>query len=308
MRPVRDYSALDQAAAALGCEIQAEAPLAAHTTFRIGGPADRLLQVESPAQLEGLLSVLTAEKVPVLLLGKGSNLLVGDQGFRGAALCLCGQFREVELLPDGVTLRGGAGASLASVCAFAREKGLSGMEFAWGIPGSVGGAVYMNAGAYGGEIKDVVGKSAHYDRQGRPGEYVGSQLEFAYRHSRYTGSDQIITFAEFRLAPGDPALIGARMEELMSRRKEKQPYDMPSAGSVFKRPAVGYAAALIERCGLKGRRVGGAQVSEKHSGFIVNTGGATCRDVLALIEIIQETVLRETGVELEPEVRVTGEE
>lgn len=307
MGAAQNYTGLDRAAAALGCENQPEAPLALHTTFRIGGPADRLITVETAAQLEGLLPVLAGEGIPVLLLGRGSNLLVGDRGFRGAALCLEGQFRQVSLLPDGWTLRAGAGASLASVCAFAREKALTGLEFAWGIPGSVGGAVYMNAGAYGGEIKDVAVRAEHYDRRLGPGAYTGSELAFAYRRSRYTGSDKMITFAEFRLAPGDSEEIAGKMEELMARRKEKQPYDMPSAGSVFKRPAVGYAAALIDQCGLKGRSVGGAQVSEKHGGFIVNTGGATCRDVLALMELIQETVRRETGVELEPEIRVTGE-
>ena len=147
----------------------------------------------------------------------------------------------------------------------------------------------------------------HVDRKGVPGEYTGAELAFSYRRSPYTGSGKAITFAEFRLSPGDPEAVAGRMEELMARRKAKQPYDMPSAGSVFKRPAVGYAAALIDQCGLKGRSVGGAQVSEKHGGFIVNTGGATCRDVLALMELIQDTVRRQTGTELEPEVRVTGE-
>lgn len=171
----------------------------------------------------------------------------------------------------------------------------------------MGGAVYMNAGAYGGEMKDAVTLTKHLDSRFGPGEYQGEALDFSYRHSAYTGTDKIITFAQFRLAPGDREAIGAKMEALMARRKEKQPYDMPSAGSVFKRPATGYAAALIERCGLKGRRVGGAQVSERHAGFIINTGGAACKDVLALMELIQDTVRRETGVELEPEVRVIGE-
>ena len=307
MGAVRDYRVVDRTAAALGCSCRAEEPLAPRTTFQIGGPADRLITVETRAQLEGLLPVLAEEDIPVLLLGRGSNLLVGDRGFRGAALCLAGQFRQVALLPDGVTLRAGAGASLASACAFAREKALTGLEFAWGIPGSVGGAVYINAGAYGGEIKDVAVRVLHVDRKGVPGEYTGAELAFSYRRSPYTGSGKAITFAEFRLSPGDPEAVAGRMEELMARRKAKQPYDMPSAGSVFKRPAVGYAAALIDQCGLKGRSVGGAQVSEKHGGFIVNTGGATCRDVLALMELIQDTVRRQTGTELEPEVRVTGE-
>mgnify|MGYP003266935968 FL=1 len=197
---------------------------------------------------------------------------------------------------------------MASVCAFARERGLSGLEFAWGIPGSAGGAAYMDAGAYGGEMKDVVERVCHLTPQGEEGSARGEELQFSYRRSRYTGGREIITFVEYRLQPGDPAQIAAKMEELMARRKEKQPYDMPSAGSVFKRPQGAFAAALIEECGLKGRRVGGAQVSEKHAGFIVNTGGATCADVLALIRQIQEEVYEKRGIRLETEVRVTGEQ
>ena len=232
---------------------------------------------------------------------------MGDRGFRGAVLLLSGDFKKVEQREEGL-LRAGAGASLASVCAFARERGLSGLEFAWGIPGSAGGAAYMDAGAYGGEMKDVVERVCHLTPQGEEGSARGEELQFSYRRSRYTGGREIITFVEYRLQPGDPAQIAAKMEELMARRKEKQPYDMPSAGSVFKRPQGAFAAALIEECGLKGRRVGGAQVSEKHAGFIVNTGGATCADVLALIRQIQEEVYEKRGIRLETEVRVTGEQ
>ena len=242
------------------------------------------------------------------MLGKGSNLLVSDKGIRGAVLHLGGDFKKVEVLPDGRTLRAGAGAPLASVCALARERSLTGLEFAWGIPGSVGGGAYMDAGAYGGEMRDVVSRVLHLGPDGAPGEARGEELCFGYRKSRYTGGEDIITAVEFTLQPGDPAAIAGKMEELMARRKDKQPYDMPSAGSVFKRPQNGFAAALIEQCGLKGRRVGGAQVSEKHAGFIVNTGGATCQDVLELIAVIRKTVEEQTGTCLECEVRVTGEE
>ena len=278
-----------------------------HTTFQIGGPADRFITVETLPQLKGLVKALGQGGLPFLLLGKGSNLLVGDRGFRGAVLLLSGDFKKVEQREEGL-LRAGAGASLASVCAFARERGLSGLEFAWGIPGSAGGAAYMDAGAYGGEMKDVVERVCHLTPQGEEGSARGEELQFSYRRSRYTGGREIITFVEYRLQPGDPAQIAAKMEELMARRKEKQPYDMPSAGSVFKRPQGAFAAALIEECGLKGRRVGGAQVSEKHAGFIVNTGGATCADVLALIRQIQEEVYEKRGIRLETEVRVTGEQ
>lgn len=306
MKP--DYTLLDQTAQALGCPLRADEPMARHTTFQIGGPADRFLTVENAAQLQGLLSCLRQAGIPYLVLGKGSNLLVSDKGIRGAVLHLGGDFKKVEVLPDGRTLRAGAGAPLASVCALARERSLTGLEFAWGIPGSVGGGAYMDAGAYGGEMRDVVSRVLHLGPDGAPGEARGEELCFGYRKSRYTGGEDIITAVEFTLQPGDPAAIAGKMEELMARRKDKQPYDMPSAGSVFKRPQNGFAAALIEQCGLKGRRVGGAQVSEKHAGFIVNTGGAACQDVLELISIIQKTVEEQTGTRLECEVRVTGEE
>ena len=306
MKP--DYTLLDQTAQALGCPLRADEPMARHTTFQIGGPADRFLTVENAAQLQGLLSCLRQAGIPYLVLGKGSNLLVSDKGIRGAVLHLGGDFKKVEVLPDGRTLRAGAGAPLASVCALARERSLTGLEFAWGIPGSVGGGAYMDAGAYGGEMRDVVSRVLHLGPDGAPGEARGEELCFGYRKSRYTGGEDIITAVEFTLQPGDPAAIAGKMEELMGRRKDKQPYDMPSAGSVFKRPQNGFAAALIEQCGLKGRRVGGAQVSEKHAGFIVNTGGASCQDVLELIAVIQKTVEERTGTCLECEVRVTGEE
>ncbi len=304
----QEYAALDQAMKELGCKVLPDERMALHTTFKIGGPADRLVTVETPAQLETVFKLLREYGLPSLVLGKGSDLLVGDGGFRGVVLALEGSFREIKLLSDGVSVRAGAGASLASVCAFARDHGLSGLEFAWGIPGSMGGAVYMNAGAYGGEMKDVVVRVRHFDPLAGFETYADKELSFSYRHSPYTGSDKVIAFAELQLEPGALEEIQAKMDDLMARRKEKQPYDMPSAGSVFKRPQTGYAAALIDQCGLRGRRVGGAQVSEKHAGFIVNMGSATCRDVLALMEQVQETVLRQTGVSLDPEVRVIGEQ
>ncbi len=298
---------IDQVAQKLGCTIAINEPLAPRTTFRIGGPACRLVAVSTSAQLSGILYAAQKEEIPWFVLGKGSNLLVGDRGFPGLVICLEGDFKRVNLLSDGRTLQAGAAASLATVCAAARGYELTGMEFAWGIPASVGGALYMNAGAYGGEMKDVAVTVSHIDGQGRPGQFSGDDLSFSYRCSRYADSSAVITAGYFRLTPGASEEIAVKMDELMSRRKEKQPYDMPSAGSTFKRPKTGYAAALIDQCGLKGVRVGGAQVSEKHGGFIVNTGGATCKDVLALIEKVQTVVLQKTGIELEPEVRVIGE-
>ncbi len=307
MKTYLNFEALDRAVQALSVRSLAQEPMALHTTFKIGGPADRLLFPETEEQLAGLLRVMAENGLPWLVLGNGSNLLVSDLGIRGCVLCLSGGFKKISLLPDGRTLRAGAGASLATVCAFARDRALSGLEFAWGIPGSAGGAAYMNAGAYGGEMKDVLGKAFHVSAGGGRGSAAGAELGLGYRKSRYTGGSDIITGVELALSPGDPSQIAARMEDLMARRKEKQPYDQPSAGSVFKRPENGFAAAMIDQCGLKGRRVGGAQVSEKHAGFIVNTGGATCRDVLELIGIIRETVRARTGTLLECEVRLLGE-
>lgn len=304
MKP--DYTLFDQAAEALGCQCLREEPMSRRTTFRIGGPADRFVTVESAAQLSGLLPLLEREKIPWMVLGNGSNLLVADKGIRGAVLSLSGEFKQVELLSGGV-VRAGAGALLSSACAFARDQSLTGLEFAWGIPGSAGGAAYMNAGAYGGEMKDVVKSVTHITPEGQVETVPADRLSFAYRQSRYTGSRDVILFVEYALTSGDQIQIAAKMEELMARRKAKQPYDMPSAGSVFKRPQTGYAAALIEECGLKGKRVGGAQVSPKHAGFIVNTGGAACRDVLELIRAVQAEVSEKTGVLLEREVKIVGE-
>ena len=303
-----DYSRLDGAVQKLGCACLREEPMSRHTTFRIGGPADRFFMVTDQKQLTGLLRILEEEKLPWLLLGNGSNLLVSDQGIRGAVLALSGDFSGIELLPDRKTIRAGAAAPLASVCAFARDRGLSGLEFAWGIPGSAGGAAYMNAGAYGGEMKDVVESVTHLTARGEIVAVPREELAFSYRHSRYTGGRDVILSVEYQLVPGSREEISTKMEELMSRRKEKQPYDMPSAGSIFKRPQNGFAAALIEECGLKSKTVGGAQVSPKHAGFIVNTGGASCRDVLELIAVIKETVAAQKEIMLECEIRVTGEE
>lgn len=301
------YTAFDEAVQGLCCEWVANEPMSRHTTFQIGGPADRFVTVTTLAQLQGVLRVLQKEQLPFMILGRGSNLLVSDKGIRGVVLALAGDFKKVMLVDQGL-IRAGAGASLASVCSFAREHGLTGLEFAWGIPGSVGGAAYMDAGAYGGEMRDVIERVYHLTKGGDLGSAAGDTLEFGYRKSRYTGGTDVITFIEFRLHKGDAAQIAAQMDDLMQRRKTKQPYDMPSAGSVFKRPEGAYAAALIEECGLKGRQVGGAQVSPKHAGFIVNTGGATCADVGELIRQIQEEVYEKKGIRLEREVRMTGEE
>lgn len=300
-----DYKNFDSVVAALGCECLTNEPMSRHTTFKIGGGADRFVTVKNERELAQVLSVIKTENLPYFVLGNGSNLLVSDEGIDGVVIRLDGEFKEVSLCGD-CTVRAGSAAALATVCAFARNHELTGLEFAWGIPGFAGGAAYMNAGAYGGEMKDVITKVTHMTADGEIVTVSGDECDFGYRHSRYTGGGDVILFVEYGLKRGDLAAISSEMEELMNRRKEKQPYEMPSAGSIFKRPLNGFAAALIEQCGLKGRSVGGAQVSEKHSGFIVNTGGATCADVLELIEIIKREVHEQTGTLLECEVRVTG--
>lgn len=297
-----DYAVLDAALAAAGIPCQKEEKMSAHTSFKIGGPADRFIRVPDTAALQAALHALQESETPYFVLGNGTNLLVPDDGLRGAVLLLEGEFKQVQLLEGGGLLCG-AGASLMSVCAFARSNALSGLEFAWGIPGALGGALYMNAGAYGGEMKQVVHKVYYLDEAGVPGSLSGEALRFGYRTSAFTNTKKVITKADLRLTGGVEAEISAKMEDLMQRRKSKQPVELPSAGSVFKRPEGHFAGALIEQCGLKGCAVGGACVSEKHAGFIVNNGGATCADVERLIEHIQTTVLRETGVLLEPEVR-----
>ncbi len=291
----------------IGCEVRADEPMKQHTSFRIGGAADWFVTVHDERQLRDVLALARRENIPVFVLGNGSNLLVSDKGIRGIVLRLGGAFCDIGLNSDG-TIHCGAGAQLSRLCAFALERSLTGLEFAWGIPGSCGGAALMDAGAYGGEMKDVIVSCEHIClATGESGRFAGDELDFAYRHSVYSGGGYVITALNLRLEKGDKEVIRARMDELMGRRKDKQPLEYPSAGSIFKRPEGYFAGGLIEQCGLKGAQTGGAQVSPKHAGFIVNVGGATCEDVLTLIGDIQRKVKEETGVDLECEVRKTGE-
>ncbi|MBC8569526.1 UDP-N-acetylmuramate dehydrogenase [Zongyangia hominis] len=292
-----------RALSGMDCEAIPAAPLSRYTTFHIGGPADVLIKPRSAEALAQVLRLCQETGTSKLILGKGSNLLVSDEGFAGAAICLDRPEGEIRLIGDDL-IECDAGVSLKRLCTFAREQGLSGLEFAYGIPGSVGGAVYMNAGAYGGEMSDVLQSARHLDSEGREGCFAGEELKLSYRHSAYTDTDLCILSARFQLTPGDKGEIGAKMDDFLARRKSKQPLEYPSAGSTFKRPAGNYASALIDQCGLKGFRVGGAQVSEKHAGFVINTGGATCRDVKALIAKIQEKVKEQTGYCLECEVKM----
>lgn len=296
---------LGKKARELGCLVRFQEPMKRHTTFHIGGPADLFCTAHTAEALAAFLKEAAALDIPVLPLGNGSNMLVSDTGIRGAVLTLDGDFTKIRLAEPNVISCGSA-ASLAGLCKFAQAHALKGLEFAWGIPGSSGGAAYMNAGAYGGEMINVITRCSHVQRDGTMGKIEGEALHFGYRHSVYMENGAVITGIEVKLTPGDADQIELTMEDYYNRRKTKQPLNKPSAGSVFKRPEGHYAGTLIEQCGLKGRRVGGAAVSEKHAGFIVNLGDATCADVLGLISLIQETVLKETGITLECEVRKIG--
>ena len=275
-----------------------------HTTFHIGGNADCFCEVKSLAALQNLISVCRENNIPCFIIGLGSNLLVSDNGIEGLVIKLSGDFTEMNIDENNITC--GAGVSLAGVCVAAKKNSLSGLEFAWGIPGSVGGATYMNAGAYNGEMKDVVSSVTFMDRNGNIQTYQNNQLDFDYRHSVFSNTDDIILSVTFELKKDNPELIGYRMQELMNKRKTKQPVNHYSAGSVFKRPKGYYAAALIEECGLKGYAIGGAEVSKKHSGFIVNDRNATAQDVKQLIEHIQKVVLEQKGIELCCEIKFIG--
>lgn len=285
-------------------EYKLDEPMKAHTTFKIGGAADLYIAVNNLRELKAVISELKACGIPYMMLGKGSNLLVSDEGIEGAVVELTGDFKEISI--EGYNITCGAGVTLSKLCTVALEHALSGLEFAYGIPGSVGGAIYMNAGAYGGETKDVIKEVIFLDNNGEIITYSCEQSQFSYRHSVYKENGGIILFAKYKLTKDDPAAIKARMDDFMDRRRTKQPLEFPSAGSVFKRPEGAFAGTLIEQCGLKGKTVGGAQVSEKHAGFIINVGDATCDDVMALVKLIQDTVKKETGYTLERELIRTG--
>ena len=285
-------------------ELREHEPMSRHTTFRIGGPA-RLMALPRDRKAAAAAVRAAAELgIRPFFLGNGSNLLVADRGYEGFIVKLTGldQTREVNR-----RLRAESGISLARLAMAAWGCGLTGLEFAHGIPGTLGGGVAMNAGAYGGEMSQVLTAVTFLDEAGQVITLPAQECALTYRHSLFTDHpERLILEAEFELAQGVPTLIKTRMDELAQKRRAKQPLDQPSAGSTFKRPEGHFAAALIEQCGLKGLSVGGAQVSEKHAGFVVNRGGATAEDVLRLMEQVRERVLRDTGVELEPEVKLLG--
>lgn len=286
------------------CDYALDEPMSKHTTFKIGGNARIVVYPNSEEQISQIVKFTKENKIRLLTIGNGSNLLVADEGIDACVMILDDHFADIKLIDDE-TIFALSGTLLIKVCRFAYENGLSGLEFAYGIPGSCGGGAFMNAGAYGGEMKDVMFKCSHIDRNGEKGYLEGDDMRLGYRHSAYYDNGCIITGVYLKLKKADKAEIKAKMDDFMSRRREKQPLEYPSAGSTFKRPEGYFAGALIEECNLKGKRVGGAEVSEKHAGFVINKGNATCKDVLDLCEIVSDTIKKEKGVSLEMEIRVT---
>ena len=282
-----------------------DAPMRDYTTFRAGGPADLLVSPKSAEQIRAVLQMCRQLEVPATLLGNGSNVLVRDGGIRGAALRLGSEFSQIQI--EGSMVIAQAGAKLAAVVSAALNAGLVGMEFAGGIPGSVGGGIYMNAGAYGGELSQVLHSALVLTADLEMVQMPSEALSLSYRHSALMENGALVLEGRFCLKPGDTAAAREYLRELAARRREKQPLDLPSAGSTFKRPAGHYAGALIESAGLKGFSIGGAQVSEKHAGFVVNRGGSAA-DILALIRHVQECVSAQSGIWLEPEVLILGED
>lgn len=277
-----------------------------HTTFRVGGAADLFLMPKNAQELKESISVLKQYEVPFLIIGNGSNLLVRDKGIRGAVIQMYQRMNAITL--EGETMYIQCGALLSAAAAKAAEAGLTGLEFASGIPGTLGGAVVMNAGAYGGEMKDVLVHADVLTAEGELKTISAAELELGYRHSIIPEAGYIVLGAELCLQQGDKEAIRARMTELAEQRREKQPLQYPSAGSTFKRPEGYFAGKLVQDAGLKGKTIGGAQVSEKHSGFLINIGNATAQDILDLIAYCQKEVMEQFGVMLETEVKIVGEE
>lgn len=300
---------LDERLSALLAEdqIRREEPLSRHTSFRIGGPAERMVFPRSAEQLRQILLTAGELELRPRILGSGTNVLAPDEGVRGLVIVTKDALTGLERTQAGTVLAM-SGMTLAQTAMFAARNGLSGLEFAHGIPGSVGGGVFMNAGAYGGELRDVVLRTEYMEPDGKCRWYEGAEQGFAYRKSVFQEKRGIILRAELALSSGKEEEIRKKIRELNEKRRASQPLELPSAGSTFKRPQNGYAAALIEAAGLKGLRVGGAAVSEKHAGFVVNLGGATAKDVLELVRTVTERVFAHSGVTLEPEVRLWGAE
>lgn len=274
-----------------------------HTSFRIGGPAAVMVFPKTCEELAEILSAASKENIPFSVLGAGTNVLAPDAGMPVLVICLKDALQGMEQIDD-TRIRVAAGVTMTRAAVFAAERNLGGMEFAHGIPGTVGGGVYMNAGAYGGEIKDICESVEVMDLQGNCKTIPAEEMDFSYRHSRIEEEGGVVVSAVFRLTPKPCSEVRALMQELIGKRSKSQPLELPSAGSAFKRPVGGYAAALIDEAGLKGFQIGGAAVSEKHAGFVVNLGGATAEDVKKLLSEVSRIVFERTGIRLEPEVRI----
>ena len=287
----------------LNTDLHFDEPMARHTSFRIGGPAEVMVLPESAEELSAILRTAADLGIRPAILGAGTNVLAPDAGLPGLCICLKDAMDGMELL-DNHCIRVMAGVTMTRAAVFAANHGLSGMEFAHGIPGTVGGGVYMNAGAYGGEIRDICESVDVMDMRGNMKTFSGEEMQFSYRHSILEEEGGIVVSAVFRLVPAETEQIKSKMKELQGKRSASQPLDLPSAGSAFKRPVGGYAAALIDQAGLKGFTVGGAAISTKHAGFAVNVGGATAEDVKSLLKQVSDLVYDNSGIRLEPEVRI----
>lgn len=281
-------------------------PLKKHTSFNIGGSARIFSIPKTEQEIQICLAVAKAQNIPAYILGKGSNILFTDAGYAGLIVHIGSEFSKMTLQENNLTAD--AGAKLADVCLFAKDNSLSGLEFAYGIPGNIGGAIYMNAGAYTGEMKDIVTQITYLTANGDISTINNQQADFSYRYSIFQQKPWCVLSSTFALQHGDSSLIKAQMDDFMGRRVDKQPLDLPSAGSAFKRPNGAYASALIDQSGLRGFRVGDAAISEKHCGFIVNLGNATCADILTLADQVSEIVKQKTGFILEKEIRVVTED
>ena len=297
------FDAFIKALCADKTEYETNVPMSRHTTFKIGGNADAVIRPHSSDELVSVLKKAREYEVPCFIMGNGSNILVSDDGIEGAVIDMQG-ISGISVSNGEIVC--GAGDSLRSVCIAARDAGLTGLEFAYGIPGTAGGALFMNAGAYGGEMKDVAVSAVCIDKNLSVCELKANEMDLGYRKSAFQKSGMIIVSVKLSLKLGKKEEISAKMDEIFKRRAEKQPLEYPSAGSTFKRPEGNYAGTLIESSGLKGESFGGAEVSRKHAGFIVNRSNATAKDVLSLIKKVQATVKDKSGIELEPEVLFVG--
>ena len=287
----------------LGLTVKLNEDMSCHTTFKAGGRAEYFISAKNPESIYGAIKLAEKENIDYFILGKGSDTLFRDSGFNGFVISTAQFMTEIKV--SGNIIKAQAGASLAHLCMTACENSLTGLEFAYGIPGSVGGAVFMNAGAYGGEMKDIIKSVTYLDKDGRIITKNRGSLDLSYRHSFFSDNPGcVIISCEVELKKGVQSEIKSKMDDLTERRRSKQPLEYPSAGSAFKRPEGYFASKLIDDCGLRGVSVGNAQISEKHTGFIINKGGATADDIIGLIKLAQKTVFEKTGVRLEPEIRI----